>query len=69
MKTKVPAFDKARLLIDHPHSHREWEIIAKTDVPGFYHLLSRFQANPGESLPYDTKFILCLHETEFERLA
>ena len=27
---------KARLLIDHPHSYREWNIVGHCDVPGFF---------------------------------
>jgi hypothetical protein len=43
------SFNKAHLLIDHPHSYRDWDIIAPDDVPGFYHLESRFRLNPGEN--------------------
>ena len=39
---------KARLLIDHPHSYREWNIVGQCDVPGFFYLQSRFRLNPGE---------------------
>jgi hypothetical protein len=41
-------YGKARLLIDHPHSYREWNIVGQCDVPGFFHLESRFRLNPGE---------------------
>jgi len=26
-------YAKARLLIDHPHSYREWDIVGQCDVP------------------------------------
>jgi hypothetical protein len=29
-------YAKARLLIDHPHSYREWNIVGHGDVPGFF---------------------------------
>ena len=29
-------YGKARLLIDHPHSYREWNIVGQCDVPGFF---------------------------------
>src|ERR1700693_899273 len=32
------ASDKARLLIDHPHSYRTWTIIGVAIVRGFYYL-------------------------------
>jgi hypothetical protein len=28
-------YAKARLLFDHPHSYREWNIVGQYDVPGF----------------------------------
>jgi len=28
--------NKARILIDHPHSYRDWIIVGKDAVPGFY---------------------------------
>jgi hypothetical protein len=34
-------YAKARLLIDHPHSYREWNIVGQCDVPGFFYLESR----------------------------
>jgi hypothetical protein len=30
-------YSKARLLIDHPHSYREWNIVGQCDVPGFFY--------------------------------
>ena len=62
------SFNKAHLLIDHPHSYRDWDIIAPADVPGFYHLESRFRLNPGENPALYTTLTLCLHESEFERV-
>ena len=59
---------KARLLIDHPHSYREWNIVDQCDVPGFFYLESRFRLNPGEVPASYTAFELCLHESEFERI-
>jgi len=41
-------YDKAWLLIEHPHSYREWNIVGRCDVPGFFYLESRFRLNPGE---------------------
>src|ERR1700751_2971946 len=62
-------YDKARLLIDHPHSYREWNIVGRCDVPGFFYLESRFRLNPGEQPAIYTAFELCLHESQFERVA
>jgi hypothetical protein len=59
---------KARLLIDHPHSYREWNIIGQCDVPGFFYLESRFRLNPGEQPALYTAFELCLHESQFEKV-
>ncbi len=28
-------YAKARLLFDHPHSYREWNIVGQYDLPGF----------------------------------
>ena len=28
------SYCKVRLLIDHPHSYREWNIVGRCDVPG-----------------------------------
>ena len=64
----APPYDKARLLIDHPHSYREWNIIGRCDVPGFFYLESRFRLNPGEQPVIYTAFELCLHESQFERV-
>ena len=63
------SFNKAHLLIDHPHSYRDWDIIALADVPGFYHLESRLRLNPGEKPALYTIFTLCLHESEFEMIS
>ena len=41
-------YDKARLLFDHAHSYREWNIVGQCDVPGFFYLESRLRLNPGE---------------------
>ena len=60
-------YDKARLLIDHPHSYREWNIVGRCEVPGFFYLESRFRLNPGEQPAIYTAFELCLHESQFER--
>ena len=62
-------YDKARLLIDHPHSYREWNIVGRCDVPGFFYLESRFRLNPGEQPGIYTAFELCLHESQFARVA
>jgi hypothetical protein len=62
------SFGKARLLIDHPHSYREWNIVGHCDVPGFSYLESRFRLNPGEQPAIYTAFELCLHESQFERV-
>ena len=61
-------YAKARLLFDHPHSYREWNIVGQYDVPGFFYLESRFRLNPGEQPAIYTAFELCLHECQFERL-
>jgi hypothetical protein len=61
-------YRKARLLIDHPHSYREWNIVGQCDVPGFFYLESRFRLNPGEQPAIYTAFGLCLHECQFERV-
>ena len=59
---------KVRILIDHPHSHRDWQIVGRSSIPGFFHLRSSFRtSSPGES-PSHSTFHLCLHETEFERI-
>jgi len=62
-------YDKAWLLIEHPHSYREWNIVGRCDVPGFFYLESRFRLNPGEQPAIYTAFELCLHESQFERVA
>ena len=61
-------YAKARLLIEHPHSYREWNIVGQCDVPGFFYLESRFRLNPGEQPATYTVFELCLHECQFERV-
>ena len=58
----------ARLLFDHPHSYREWNIVGQYEVPGFFYLESRFRLNPGEQPAIYTVFELCLHERQFERV-
>ena len=64
----APPYDKARLLIEHPHSYREWNIVGHCDVPGFFYLEFRFRLNPGEQPAIYTAFELCLHESQFERV-
>jgi hypothetical protein len=64
----APPYAKACLLIDHPHSYREWNIVGQCDVPGFFYLESRFRLNPGEQPAIYTEFELCLHESQFERV-
>ena len=54
----------ARLLIDHPHAYREWKIVGPAGERGFYYLESSVRLDQFET----TKFTLCLHETEFERI-
>ena len=61
------AYEKAWLLIQHPYSYRQWNIVGCCDVPGFFYLESRFRLNPGEQPPIYTAFELCLHESQFER--
>ena len=61
-------YAKARLLIDHPHSYREWNIMGQCNVPGFFYLESQFRLNPGEQPAIYTAFELCLHECQFERV-
>ena len=43
------SYGKARLLFDHPHSYREWNIVGQCDVPGFFYLEFRFRLNPGRA--------------------
>ena len=62
------SYGKVRLLIDHPHSYREWNIVGRCDVLGFFYLESRFRLNPGEQPATYTEFELCLHESQFERV-
>jgi hypothetical protein len=59
-------YDKAWLLIEHPHSYRQWNIVGRCDVPGFFYLESRFRLNPGEQPAIYTAFELCLHESQFQ---
>jgi hypothetical protein len=61
-------YDKAWLLFEHPHSYREWNVVGRCDVPGFFYLESRFRLNPGEQPAIYTAFELCLHESQFERI-
>ena len=61
-------YAKARLLIEHPHSYRQWNIVGQCDVPGFFYLESRFRLNPGEQPAIYTTFELCLHECQFARV-
>ena len=61
-------YAKARLLFDHAHSYREWNIVGQYDVPGFFYLESRFRLNPGEQPATYTAFELCLHECQFARV-
>jgi hypothetical protein len=61
-------YAKARLLFDHAHSYREWNIVGQYDVPGFFYLESQFRLNPGEQPAIYTAFELCLHECQFERV-
>jgi hypothetical protein len=42
-------YAKARLLFDHAHSYREWNIVGQYDVPGFFYLESRFPLNMESS--------------------
>src|ERR1700730_9452149 len=60
-------YAKARLLLEHRHSYREWSIVGQCDVPGFFYLESRFRLNPGEQPAIYTAFELCLHECQFQR--
>jgi hypothetical protein len=61
-------YAKARLLFDHPHSYREWNLVGQSDVPGFFYLESRIHLNPGEQPAIYTALELCLHECQFERV-
>jgi hypothetical protein len=67
-KRSAQPYEKARLFIEHPHSYREWNIVGRCDVPGFFYLESRFLLNPGELPSIYTVFELCLHESQFERV-
>ena len=31
------SYGKVRLLIEHPHTYREWNIVGRCDVPGFFY--------------------------------
>jgi hypothetical protein len=59
---------KVRILIDHPHSYREWQIVGHSSIPGFFHLRSSFRTSATGQSPSHSTFHLCLHETEFERI-
>jgi hypothetical protein len=57
---------KVRILFEHPHAYRVWSIVG----PDSIHLESSVRIGLGyytERMTY-TKFELCLHETEFERI-
>lgn len=64
------AGDKARLLFEHPHSYRDWNIVGVSGVPGFHHLEStvRLGFDFYQQRMVTTRFELCLHETEFTRI-
>lgn len=63
--------NKAKLLIDHPHAYREWTVLGPAGDQGFYRLESSIRLGldcyDTERVIY-TRFELCLHETQFERL-
>jgi len=62
--------NKAHLLIDRPHSYRDWKITGPSEVRGFHHLESNVRVGVDyytERMTY-TKFELCLHESQFERV-
>ena len=48
-------YAKARLLFDHPHSYREWNIVGQYDVPGFFYLESRFRLGASSFLILKTR--------------
>jgi hypothetical protein len=37
------SYGKVRLLIEHPHTYHEWNIVGRCDVPGFFSLFSIFR--------------------------
>jgi hypothetical protein len=61
-------YDKAWLLIEHPHSYREWNIVGRCDVPGFFYLESRFRLNPGEQPAIYTAFAVRFSSRTQQRL-
>ena len=61
-------YAKARLLFDHPHSYREWNLVGQCDVQGFFYVESRLRLNHGAQPAIYTTFELCLHECQFERV-
>jgi len=78
--TKVPGIkrasvyadeqNKARLFIEHPHAYRDWRIIGLAKERGFYRLESSVAIGLDfyeERMAY-TRFELCLHESQFERI-
>jgi hypothetical protein len=65
---KFSGVNTARLLIDHPHSYRDWRILGSSSVRGFFHLESTFRLDPCTQSDTRTTFSLVLHETEFERV-
>jgi hypothetical protein len=56
---------KVRILIDHPHSYRDWQVVGPSSIPGFFHLQSSFRTSSPDP---NSTFHLCLHESEFERI-
>jgi hypothetical protein len=62
--------DKARLLIDHPASGREFTILGPDSVRGFWHLSAAVPIGMDfytERLEYQS-FELVVADTEFERI-
>jgi hypothetical protein len=60
----VASSNKVRILIEHPHSYREWKILCKGSAPGFFHLESRVRLDQWDT----TVLEFCLHESQFERI-
>jgi hypothetical protein len=58
----VALHSTARILIEHPHSYRQWTVVKKDTVRGFWHLKSALRLG-SDGL---TVFHLVLHESEFE---
>lgn len=60
----------ARILFDHPASHRDWQIMGPGKDAGFWHLRSDVIIGKNhltDTLEH-TSHTLLIHETEFERL-